>query len=448
MKQVAQGEPATPPVGRPPWFGALPPEWRSAPLRYLVTFSGGGTPDKGKPEYWNGTIPWVSPKDMKQDAIGDSEDHITEAALDGTVVQLLPPQAVLIVVRGMILARTLPVAVTTDAVTINQDIKALRCGPSLLPRFLQAVLQGQSHWLLAQADQSAHGTKKLETDVLRQFETPCPSLTTQQQVVSYLERETGRIDALIAAKEHQLDLLAEKRHAVISEAVTRGLDPAAPVRSSGLPWLGDVPAHWQIWKLGHVARVGNGSTPNRDNPKYWQGGSIPWLNSAVAHQPEVTSSEQFITDLAFRECHLPLLRPGTVLVAITGQGKTRGQATVLSLEATINQHLAYVALDQRRLTPWFLRWLFLAAYDFLRSISDDSGGTKGALTCEELAGLRMPIPPIAEQNAISEWIGDESAKLDAVRAATKRTIELLRERRAALIAAAVTGQFEAAGNGN
>src|SRR5690606_33054768 len=141
---------------------------------------------------------------------------------------------------------------------------------------------------------------------------------TQQHVVSYLERETGRIDALIAAKEHQLDLLAEKRHAVISDAVTRGLDRAAPVRSSGLPWLGDVPAHWQIWKLGHLARVGNGSTPNRDNPKYWLGGSIPWLNSAVANQPEVTSSEQFITDLAFRECHLPLLRPGTVLVAITG----------------------------------------------------------------------------------------------------------------------------------
>ena len=165
-----------------------------------MTFSGGGTPDKGKPEYWNGTIPWVSPKDMKRDAIGDSEDHITEAALDGTVVQLLPPQSVLVVVRGMILARTLPVAVTTEAVTINQDIKALRCGPALLPRFLQAVLQGQSHWILSQADQSAHGTKKLETDVLRQFETPCPSLTTQQHVVSYLERETGRIDALIAAK--------------------------------------------------------------------------------------------------------------------------------------------------------------------------------------------------------------------------------------------------------
>jgi type I restriction enzyme, S subunit len=103
-----------------PWLGVLRAEWPLVPLRYLVTFLSGGTPDKGKSEFWTGgSIPWVSPKDMKVDRIEDSEDHITEAALDESATQLLPVGSVLIVVRGMILAHTLPVAVTTGPVTIN-----------------------------------------------------------------------------------------------------------------------------------------------------------------------------------------------------------------------------------------------------------------------------------------------------------------------------------------
>jgi type I restriction enzyme S subunit len=242
-----------------------------------------------------------------------------------------------------------------------------------------------------------------------------------------------------------LGLLAEKRQALITRAATRGLDSGASLRDSGLPWLGEIPVHWGIWKVGHFATIGNGSTPNRDNVEYWADGLIPWLNSSVVNQDEVTKADQFITEAAFRECHLPLVKSGSVLVGITGQGKTRGQAVVLSFEATINQHLAFITPKDGVADPWFLRWVFFACYDFLRSISDDAGGTKGALTCEEVAALRMPLPPIDEQDEIVGHITDETAKLDALRSATERTIALLKERRAALIAAAVTGKLDVQG---
>lgn len=150
---------------------------------------------------------------------------------------------------------------------------------------------------------------------------------------------------------------------------------------------------------------------------------------------------QIVTILAMKECHLPVVTRGSLLVAITGQGKTRGSAVVLSFQATINQHLAFISPDARLADVWFLRWLFFAAYDHLRTISDDAGGTKGALTCEELAALRLPLPPLPEQRAIVAHISAETAKLDALRAAAERTIGLLKERRAALIAAAVTGRL-------
>jgi type I restriction enzyme, S subunit len=269
-----------------------------------------------------------------------------------------------------------------------------------------------------------------------------PSLPAQRGIADYLDRETARLDALVVAKERLLGLLAEKRRALITRAVTRGLDPSAPLRDFGIPWLGAIPSHWEIWKLGHLARIGNGSTPSRDNPDYWDGGTIPWLNSSVVNQDEVRQADQFVTALAFRECHLPMVKPGSVLVGITGQVKTRGQSVVLSIEATINQHLACIAPDSTRMDSWFLRWALFAAYEFLRSISDDAGGTKGALTCEAVSNLRMPVPAIEEQRRIVSYIRAAITRFDTIVKATEHTVKLLKERRSALIAAAVTGQLE------
>jgi len=284
------------------------------------------------------------------------------------------------------------------------------------------------------------GIPHVSGESLANLRVPLPPPDCQRAIAGYLDREMARLDAMVAAKERALGLLAEKRRALITRAVTRGLDPRAPLRDSGIPWLGEIPMHWEIWTLGHVALVGNGSTPNRDSPKYWLEGSVPWVNSSVVNQEEVIAADQFVTATALHECHLPLVRPGSVLVGITGQGKTRGQAVVLSFEATVNQHIAFITPCTDRLDAWFLRWALFAAYEFLRSISDDAGGTKGALTCEDLATLRVPLPPIAQQRAIVEQVAKETAKLDAVRSATERTIVLLKERRAALIVAAVTGK--------
>ena len=286
----------------------------------------------------------------------------------------------------------------------------------------------------------AAGQKRVPEEFVREYRIPVPPLARQRAIADYLGRETARLDALVTAKERLLALLAEKRRAIVTRAVTRGLDPRVPTRDSGIPWLGEIPAHWEIWKIGHVASVGNGSTPSRNHATYWTDGTIPWLNSSVVNRPEVTDADQFVTALAVRQCHLPLVKADSVLVAITGQGKTRGRAVVSSIDSTINQHLAFIRPDRSRLRPWFLRWTLLAAYDFLRSISDDAGGTKGALTCEDVADLRVPVPPSDEQAAILDHITSFAERVDSLRAATKDTISLIKERRAALIAAAVTGQ--------
>ena len=322
------------------------------------------------------------------------------------------------------------------------ELHVLNPSSEIDARFLYYITVSDRFRRLGEAAMfGAAGQKRVPEDFVRDYRVPVPPFLQQRAIADYLDRETARLNALIAAKQRLLELLAEKRRALITRAVTCGLDSNIPMRATDIHWLGEIPSHWEIWKLGHVASIGNGSTPNRNNAAYWSDGRIPWVNSGVVNQPEVTEAHQFVTARAVRECHLPLVKAGSVLVAITGQGKTRGGAVVLSIDSTINQHLAFVQPERSCLRPWFLRWMLFAAYDFLRGISDDGGGTKGALTCEQVSDIRVPIPPPEEQAAILDHISVSTQRLDLLQSTAERTIAIIKERRAALIAAAVTGQI-------
>ncbi|MEN1942316.1 restriction endonuclease subunit S [Luteimonas sp. MJ293] len=272
-----------------------------------------------------------------------------------------------------------------------------------------------------------------------------PEPEEQRQIAAFLDRETAKIDALIAEQEKLLALLAEKRQATISHAVTRGLDPNVTMKDSGIPWLGAVPAHWEVSPLKYISRIGNGSTPNRDNPDYWSDTGFPWLNSSVVNQDEVSEAERFVTELALKECHLPVIRPPTVLVGITGQGKTRGMAAPLMFEATINQHLAYITPKAGRLEVAYLLRALEIAYVTLRTDSESAGSTKGAITCDQLSRFTIPLPPLDEQGAIAKHIDIKAAHFEKLASDSRQAIALLKERRSALIAAAVTGQIDARG---
>ena len=194
----------------------------------------------------------------------------------------------------------------------------------VLPRgvdvgFLYWACKGQEDFLRAQT--TGMGIPHVSRESLANMRILLPDEVQQRAIADHLDRETARLDALIAAKQRLLELLAEKRQALIVRAVTRGLDPNVPKRDTDIPWLGRIPSHWEIWKLGHVASIGNGSTPNRNNAAYWSDGRIPWVNSGVVNQSEVTEADQFVTVRAVRECRLPLVKAGSVLVAIVGQGK-------------------------------------------------------------------------------------------------------------------------------
>ncbi|WP_230460169.1 restriction endonuclease subunit S, partial [Sansalvadorimonas verongulae] len=163
------GDPVTNPKG-----------WEVKPLKSLVNVMSGGTPSKKNETYWSGEFPWVSPKDMKSVEISDALDHISDSVFTETNLKKVPTSSILIVVRGMILAHTVPVAITTRDVAINQDMKAFTCTDYLLPNFLLWFLKSQHEHLLSKVSSAAHGTKRFEMDDLLSLPVFLPSLELQK----------------------------------------------------------------------------------------------------------------------------------------------------------------------------------------------------------------------------------------------------------------------------
>ncbi len=319
---------------------------------------------------------------------------------------------------------------------LNQRVCALRdTGVSDL-RFLAYALP--DHLKVINDLTYSTTVKHLSSGQVTGLRITAPDRDGQGRIADYLDRETATIDALIEKQRQLVDGLHERSEALVRSGVFGKEQGAARADR----WIPNLLAGWSIEPLRRHTALVNGSTPNRANPDYWQGGQHAWLNSSHANSDVVVAADQWVTDAAVEECHLPRLCPGTVLVAITGQGKTRGKATLLTIRATINQHLAGILPEAQQWDARFLTLMLRAAYDELRLISDAGGSTRGALTLSSLGNVLVARPSLAEQREIADHLDRETAKIDALIAKAERFIELAQERRAALITAAVTGQIE------
>lgn len=321
---------------------------------------------------------------------------------------------------------------------------AVRDGVLCEPRYFLYLLQNAYRQKIFYAfgqGASEFGRWRFPTDQFNDFRFPYPPPGEQTAIATFLDRETGKIDALIAEQEKLLALLAEKRQATISRAVTKGLYPDAPMKDSGVAWLGDVPEHWGVSALSYLATINTGSTPDRGEPSYWNG-SIPWIKTGEIAWEPILESEEFITEKALSETAARIAEPGTLMMAMYGQGVTRGRVAILSISASYNQACAAISFGTR-VSAEYARYFFMAAYQFIREEGNETSQMN--LSSGIIAKIKLPIPLHEEQTAIVSFLDSETTKLDALRIESEHAIALLKERRSALIAAAVTGQIDVRG---
>jgi type I restriction enzyme, S subunit len=216
-------------------------------LGECVTLLSGGTPSKSNPSYWDGEIPWVSCKDMKVDRLHDAEDHITElGAKNGT--RLVDRGTILIVVRGMILAKLFPVAIAQRRLAFNQDLKALVCRNGVVSEYLYYWLKAHQHEIVGMADEAAHGTKRLQTDRLLALDVDLPQEDHQRRVAAIL----SGYDDLIENNTRRIQILEEMARLIYEEWFVRfrfpGHENVGMVESE----LGPIPEGWNSKSLKDV----------------------------------------------------------------------------------------------------------------------------------------------------------------------------------------------------
>lgn len=317
-----------------------------------------------------------------------------------------------------------------DGAIVSNEYSTLKARPLLLMDFLRHY--SHAAYFQRTCFHSSHGVDvekmifKIDEWLAR--EVNLPPVGEQRKVAAIL----NAVDDAIEASQAVIEQLQVTRRELAGDLLTRGL----PGRHAAfkLTEIGEVPESWDVRPLGELGRVGNGSTPSRNRSDYWEGGTIPWLPTGKVNDRNVIAAEQFVTEKALAECSIRLLPPGTLLVAMIGQGRTRGLVAHLSIAATINQNFAYISLGPRCL-PWFVFGFIDHHYITLRAAG--RGSNQGALNCAILKAFHVPVPPLDEQREIAAALGLFDARIEAESGEGAS----LRHLKAALLSVLLTGEL-------
>ena len=267
---------------------------------------------------------------------------------------------------------------------------------------------------------------------------PLPPLETQRRIAQFLDEKTTRIDALIEKKRALLDRLTEKRQALIIRAVTKGLDPDVPMKPSGIDWLGNIPAHWEVLPLRRVARqVTTGRTPSSRDADYFTDGKLNWFTPGdFGTGIELDESTRKITPEAVEDRTCTLFPPGTIF--LIGIGATLGKVAVVTSHGSANQQINAISLGTLS-EPYFVAYYLHGFREEVRVMSN--GNTLDILNQDDTKSLIVPVPSLEEQKEIGLVLRRHDGRLAGAMSEIRQSVDILCDYREALITSAVTGQL-------
>ena len=421
------------------WLGRVPEHWEALTLRRVVAaVKTGGTPSSESP---SADIPdgvaWYTPGDFGSEMVLEAAGkRVSRTAISTGDVKVFPAGSILVVSIGATLGK---VGFVAEEVSANQQINVVIPNARVDGYFLAYSLsvKTEAMWYLANAATIGIMNQEKTKDIWLAI----PSIGEQKSIATHLDRETARIDALIEKKTRFIELLREKRQALITQAATRGLDPSVKMKDSGVEWLGEVPEHWEVRSVSSVStKITNGYVgPTRD---ILVEEGVRYLQSLHIKGNQIKFDvPYFVTKDWSNQHRKSILETGDVLIVQTGD---IGQATVVTDEfAGCNCHALIIVAPERSII-WgeWMSWVFNSSYGYHTLLSIQTGAMHPHLNCGNVKDVLLPVPPLTEQLEIVKHIEHEERRVAALAGKTERSIELLKERRSALITAAVTGQID------
>lgn len=420
------------------WLGNIPEHWKKNKIgRSFNTIGSGATPTSSNTNYYeDGHINWLNTGDLNDDFILKTSRKITDLAFKETsALKIYPINSVIIALYGATIGKLGMLGIEA---TTNQACCVVTNSKYISQKFLFYYLYTSREHLISLS--YGGGQPNISQEIIKQLPIVYPDVIEQQKIAEYLDFTTSKIDTIIEQKETLVRCLEEKRAAVINEAVTKGLNPDAPMKDSGIEWVGMIPKHWKINKIGRSFNcIGSGSTPKSSNSKYYEDGYINWLNTGDLNDNKITKTSKKITDLAFKETSALRVYPiNSVVIAL--YGATIGKLGLLDIETTTNQACCVIS-DSKDISQYFLFYFLYASREYIISLA--YGGGQPNISQELIKQLSIVYPDSSiEQQQIVEFIIEKTNKIGAITSELKIQIDRLREYRQSVIAEAVTGKVD------
>lgn len=411
------------------------------PLKRLATLRSGGTPTVDDPSYWaDDGVPWVSIGDMSTvDVIRTTARTVSAAGMRATRLTPGAPGTVLFAMYASVGA----VATLGVTATWNQALLGVTAREGLADsRFLRYSLLSLRGSLGALTRSNTQDN--LNADQVGNLPIAKLPLADQRAIADFLDAELSHIDALISQKRTQRRVLVERRDAVTEWSV---VDAAHHRRKScTLAWTTSLPAHWKEVKLTMVSRMGSGHTPSRDHPEWWVDCTIPWITTGEVAQMRsdrveaITETREMISELGVANSSATVHPEGTVVLCRTAA--SAGYSAIMGKDMATSQDFATWTCGPLLRPRYLLLCLRAMRRDLLERLA--MGSTHKTIYMPDIEAIRVPLPPVEEQDEIVERTRRQLRAIDKAVDAIEQHIGLLQERKQALITAAVTGQLDVA----
>lgn len=419
------------------WLGQVPTGWTVQPLRNVTDFTTGWTPPTGNADSYDGDFLWANISDLGPKHLSGTAKNLSAAAIAASNIPLSPKGSLLFSFKLTIGSVSI---VGADMYT-NEAIATFHASEFLSVEYAYYALP---ICVVRNASENIYGAPMLNARLIRSARIAIPPIVQQQQIANYLDSHTAKIDTLIGKQERLIETLTERRQAVISRSVTKGLDVNAKMKDSGQEWLGEVPASWQVshlkrkWRVIDCKHVTAEFVDEGIPLASIRESQSKWVDLGAAKQTTEAFYEQLIEgDRKPRSRDLIFTRNATV--GAVAQVPPDIDRFAVGQDVCILRSLTGVASSDYQ--QYLLQsWVVSSQIESLLL-----GSTFKRINVEQIRDFVLPVPGDIEQREIALYLDRETAQVDALSAKSRQMIAVLKERRQALISAAVTGKIDVRG---
>ncbi|MDD3146048.1 MAG: restriction endonuclease subunit S [Candidatus Riflebacteria bacterium] len=407
----------------------IPGTWERRKLGEICFTTSGGTPSRKVKSYYDGTIPWVKSGELEKGTITQTEEYISQEGLQSSSAKIFPKGTLLIALYGATIGKLGFLGV--DAAT-NQAICGIFHNPFIDLKFLKHFLFSNRRKLVGQ---SAGGAQpNISQTILKDLHVVIPPLAEQQRIVARIEELFSSLDAGVESLKKAQAQLKTYRQAVLKWAF-EGRLTNPDVKD------GELPAGWKLIKIGDCATVGTGATPLKSTKEYYENGNIPWVTSGALNDEHVKEATDFVTEKAVRETNLTLYSKQTLLLAMYGEGKTRGKCSELMIEACTNQAIAAICFEKHDVRiKSYLKYFLLFNYNNVRNLA--AGGVQPNLNLGIVRKTLFPLPPtLAQQQQVVAEIETRLSVCDKLEESIAQSLKQAEALRQSILKKAFEGKL-------